>query len=90
MDDSYNKLLVAALDKWGYDSQALIWIEELAELIHRVAKRDRKINPSHDSQIAEEIADVDICLDQMKLLFPSYVEFKERKIERLRRLVNYE
>jgi len=87
--DEYTELLNRALDKWGYGTQALIWIEELSELIQVIAKRDRVINPSHDCQIADEIADVDICLDQMKNLFPEYQEIKQQKIERLRRLVKY-
>lgn len=89
MDESYKELLEEALAKWGYGTQALIWMEELAELIQVIAKRDRKINPSHDIQVADEIADVDICLDQMKLIFPGYAKIKEIKIQRLRRFVKH-
>jgi hypothetical protein len=65
----YNALLQTALDKWGLDTQVLIWIEEMSELIKALAKRNRYINPSYDSQIEDEIADVDICNDQMKMIF---------------------
>lgn len=87
LPDDYIMLLKHAMEKWGYGSQALLWIEEMSELIQSIAKRDRNINPSNDAQIAEEIADVDICLDQAKLEFPEYLDFKKQKIERLRRLV---
>ena len=87
--DEYTDLLNRALEKWGFGTQVLIWIEELSELIQRIAKRDRKINPSFDDQIADEIADVDICLDQMKILFPEYQAIKIQKVERLRRLVQH-
>lgn len=85
--DEYTDLLNRALEKWGFGSQALIWIEELSELIKVIAKRDRVVNPSFESQLLEELADVDICLDQMKILFPEYQEYKIRKVNRLRRLV---
>jgi len=85
--EEYNKLLTDAYTKWGYGTQALIWIEEMAELIQKLAKQDRKINPSFRTQIIEELADVDICLDQMKILYPDFQEIKERKIQRLKRLV---
>ena len=86
-EEEYQNLLRDAYNKWGYHSQMLIWVEEMAELIKDLVKEGRAINPSHITQKEEEIADVDICLDQMKQLFPKYIEHKKRKIERLRRLV---
>lgn len=85
--DDHRKLLTDAMHKWGVTSQKLIWIEELSELIQVIAKRDRSINPSFKGQMEDEIADVDLCLDQMKILYPNYVSKKHRKIARLRRLV---
>ena len=82
-----NEVLMKALEKWGIETQVLIWIEEMSELIKVLAKRNRLINPSYDSQIEEELADVDICLDQMKLLYPSYEEYKNQKMARLKRLI---
>ena len=81
------KLLNDAYTKWGYDSQRLIWIEEMAELIQVLAKSDRSINPAFLSQIEDEIADVDICLEQIKILYPGYKKHRARKIARLERLV---
>lgn len=85
--EAYIEMLREAIHKWGYGTQALIWIEEMAELIQSIAKLDRKINPSSGLQVAEELADVDICLDQMKLVFPEYQEFKIQKVKRLKGLV---
>ena len=85
--DPYTKLLQDALDKWGFGTQALIAIEEMAELIQALAKRDRTINPSSHEDVCRELADVDLCLDQMKLIFPEYGEYKTQAIKKLRGLV---
>ena len=83
----YKQLLQDAITKWGMPSQKLIWIEEMSELIKAIAKSERAINPSFREQIVSEIADVDICLDQMKEVYPEYEEVRKRKIARLKRLV---
>lgn len=85
--EEYRNLLLEALNKWGVPSQILIWIEEMAELTQSLCKYDRKINPSAYEQICEELADVDICLDQMKLIFTQFEEFKLQKVKRLKGLV---
>ena len=63
-------------------------IEEMAELIQALAKRDRRINPSSYNQVCLELADVDLCLDQMKLVFPEYKEYKIQAVRKLRGLVS--
>ena len=83
----YKQMLQDAITKWGMPTQRLIWIEECAEFIQRLAKVDRYINSSFRDQVAEELADVDICLDQAKEQYPEYKEHKKRKIARLKRLV---
>jgi len=88
--EEYSAMLAEAVQLWGYGTQALIWIEEMSELIKALAKQDRKINPSFREHVIEEIADVDICLDQMKILYPEYSEAKERKVARLSRFVELE
>ena len=80
-------LMKEALEKWGYASQRNIWIEELAELIVVLVKQDRYINPSFMTEILDEIADVDICMDQIKMIYPDYEKYKVRKMARLKRLV---
>lgn len=85
--EEYQNLLLEAVNTFGLPSQILIWIEEMAELTQSLCKYDRKINPSSYQQVCEEIADVDICLDQMKLLFLHYEEFKIQKVKRLKGMV---
>lgn len=60
MDDRIKKIA----DHYGIDSQLNILQEELSELIQAISKF-RRGDPSH---ILEEIADVEIMLDQVKYL----------------------
>ena len=60
MDDRIKKIA----DHYGLESQLNILQEELSELIQAVSKY-RRGDPSH---ILEEIADVEIMLDQVKYL----------------------
>lgn len=73
-----------ALEKWGADLQIVMVFEEMAELQKELSKNMRgKLNIYN---IAEEIADVEIMLEQMKLLFSienDVEEWKKAKIERL-------
>lgn len=76
-------------DHYGLESQLNILQEELAELIQAVSKY-RRGDPSH---IIEEIADVEIMLDQVKyllgnpeiprsLIYESIQGIKEDKLKR--------
>lgn len=73
-----------ALDKWGADAQILMVMEEMAELQKELCKNRR--GRENASYIAEEIADVEIMLEQMKLLFEADELVKEFKGAKLRRL----
>lgn len=74
-------ILKDAMDKWGFPSQRLIWIEELSELIQSLAKLGRNINSHSVERVEEEIADVDICLAQMKLYFPEWEGHRKIKMQ---------
>jgi len=56
----------AALDKWGADAQTAMCVEEMSELTKELCKWKR--GKDNFNEIAEEIADVEIMLEQMKLL----------------------
>lgn len=73
-----------ALDKWGAAAQILMVMEEMAELQKELCKNCR--GRENASCIAEEIADVEIMLEQMKLLFEVDELVKEFKGVKLRRL----
>lgn len=76
-----------ALARWGVRAQVMVAIEECGELIVALAKADRKVNGSTEAQIATEMADVQIMLEQLRNAFPSVarIEKGERK-RKLRRL----
>lgn len=67
MTDMERAVFQKALDAWGAEAQALCLLEEMAELQDALCKYKRGRRTVED--IAEEIADVGIMLDQMKLCF---------------------
>lgn len=74
-----------ALRKFGNLNQAVVMLEEMSELQKELCKDLR--GQTHYAAIAEEIADVEIMLEQMKLLFDnrSLVQiFRNMKVNRLR------
>lgn len=78
------EICTKALAKWGDQAQIAMVFEEMAELQKELCKhlRGKKVT----GHIAEEIADVEIMLDQMKILFDieELVEVNKRyKIARL-------
>ncbi len=75
-----------ALNTFGSEAQVMKAIEELSELIKCLAKGDRE-------GIIEEIADVEIILIQMKMLFDIDRKIwgvKKNKLERLRNIISEE
>lgn len=76
------------LDKNGWDYQYNVAMEELAELIKELSKAKR--HKGSNAKICEEIADVEICLVQIKLSIPDAQKqvdiFKRFKLERLQKL----
>ncbi|MBC8589348.1 hypothetical protein H8707_14105 [Tissierellaceae bacterium BX21] len=78
-----------ALDKWGTELQIVMVFEEVAELQKELSKCLR--GKDNRLEIAEEIADVEIMLAQMKILFgihEAVERHKEYKIKRLEERLN--
>lgn len=65
MIDKYT-IYIKALDTYGAQAQTMMCMEEMSELQKELCKHARGADNVH--QIAEEIADVRIMLDQMELL----------------------
>ena len=63
------------LNKFGNQAQYLKLIEEMAELTQAILK---------GTNVSEEIADVQIVLDQIKLLYPDWISWEQVKLKRLR------
>lgn len=80
-------ILTAALRKWGEGAQADMMLEEMAELAKAILKLRRPGNPEEVvvriEDVREEVADVQIMLDQMKIVFGDVAEIENRKLSRL-------
>lgn len=73
-----------AIEKWGYDAQILMVFEEMSELQKELCKNRRGKN--NVEQIAEEVADVEIVLAQLKMIYGisgTVRQFHEEKLMRL-------
>ncbi|MEW6044991.1 MAG: hypothetical protein AB1609_00680 [Bacillota bacterium] len=74
----------AALEQWGIVGQVVMVFEEMAELQKELTKYLR--GQRHFSRIAEEIADVEIMLLQMMILFDCADQVAEKRDQKLTRL----
>jgi len=68
-----------ALSKFGESKQEGKLIAELAELMQAILKRWN----GREHNISEEIADVQIVLNQIKLLHPDWISWEQVKLKRL-------
>lgn len=85
-----NNLYSKVLNKWGFQSQMLMTIEEMAELTKALLHDSRVLKNPKREALFEEIADVEIMLGQMKLIYGCGVtveKIKEKKLKRLKKLV---
>lgn len=62
-----NNISERAIEVWGEDSQIDVSIGEFAELIDVIIKERR--NQKNIIDVVHEIADAQICLDQLKIIF---------------------
>ena len=99
------EILQKAIEKYGFDAQMDICIEECAELIQAINKLKRSKKTIYGGKIPKnwdvknslmyfnlcgEVADVEITLEQMKIMLDKEVIelIKDRKIERLNKRMN--
>ena len=73
-----------AICHYGEEAQRLIAIEEMSELTKELCKFSR--DQSSRDKIADEVADVYICLSQIELMFRLHDTVQERMAFKLRRL----
>ena len=80
------EILQRAIDKYGKQMQMVVAMEEMAELTKELSKALR--GKPNTTSIAEEIADVEIMLGQIKIIFDceEYVhDMEDYKLKRLSR-----
>lgn len=78
IDNRFKDDLKEIADTLGYEEQSLQLIEEMAELTQAINKYRRYNNTESLLNIIEELADVSICIEQVKYLLNNKV-FKETK-----------
>ena len=74
-----------SIKHYGVDAQSTVCMEECAELIHAISKEKRG---KHDyKHLAEEIADVIICISMLQAMYhvndldiQRWIEYKEERI----------
>lgn len=80
MDKARKDILTAAVEHYGHGPQIQKTVEELSELIRALARLDDLDN------IAEEIADVRIMLDQLMIIFGNREAVQVWELRKLQRL----
>jgi len=87
VDMNEKMLYKRAIAKWGKDSQVFMMFEEIAELILSICHSRRSNKIVFKCDLISEIADVEIMLNQMKILFDiTNYEIDLQKIRKLERL----
>lgn len=76
------EILKEAINVYGAEQQENMCIEECAELIQAINKKHRGL----DSNLIEEIADVEITIEYLKLINCCAADVERKKSEKLRRL----
>lgn len=77
-------VLTEAVSTHGADAQEWVFVGEVGELLDAIA--DQKRGRATRDNIAEEIADVEIMLEQMKIIYKiegTVNHWRQRKIMRL-------
>ena len=83
-----NEVLKAAIAHYGEQMQVIVAIEELSELQKELTKFLR--GQADERHINEEMADVEIMLEQLKLMFgnrAAVTYWSHKKIDRLRKRI---
>ena len=79
--DTYSE----AVRTYGKQSQLIMAMEEMAELTKELSKNIRGVK--NTSAISEEMADVEIMLEQLKIIFGNRSEVDRVRCEKLDRLI---
>lgn len=96
MRENDRKIMHRAIDTYGRRAQCDVAIEEMAELTKALMKTRRVPDDDHAAQeharsnVIEEIADVEIMIDQLKIMYDEhYVNaVREQKLVRLESRLN--
>lgn len=82
--DFENKVLKAAIAEYGDEAQEKMLLEEMAELQKEICKNWR--GQDNIDRIAEELADVEIMIAQMKMIFGIAQQVSDYRVQKVQRL----
>lgn len=85
------RVLSDAIETFGFEKQSLVLIEEMAELTQAIVKQRRESDDFFFSNsMLEEMADVQIMLDQMHLAMSHHgvVKYNHLYSQKIRRLAD--
>ncbi|WP_313418787.1 hypothetical protein [Sphingobacterium multivorum] len=87
------QILFNAIEKWGVPAQIEMLQEEATELALAARKQLRKNDEVSLDNLAEEMADVSILMEQMTLIFPKIsskiAQYRVEKLARLERRIEF-
>lgn len=78
------EIFEAAIKRFGERSQEEMAIEECSELIQAICHKNR----GREHNIAEEIADVEIMLEQLKIINGCHGQVQEIRAAKIERLLD--
>lgn len=86
----FNSTLEKAIDTYGSLNQIDMLHEEIGELLQAINKDKRKRTLATRDNVLEEIADVEIMLEQLKIMtvgaaHSAVEQYKREKLERLKK-----
>jgi len=83
------ELYQEALILWGEGAQIAMAVEEMAELIQALTRLGRNRDDATEDKVREEIADVEIMMEQLRISFGvrAIESIKVRKLHRLERRI---
>ena len=84
-NEEMRRACTAAIETWGSDAQTLMVFEEMSELQKELCKHAR--GKDNRDNIADEIADVEIMLAQMKILHDCEADVELHRQAKLARLL---
>ena len=80
------EIYMKAIKTFGKEKQLVVAMEECSELIKELSKFIR--GKGNIKNLAEEIADVEIMIGQLLLIFNCYGAYNNQKTEKLKRLAD--
>ena len=86
MSRNDEEILYRAIEQYGSTMQLIVSMEELSELIKEISKSLR--GNHNEKAVTEEIADVEIMIMQLKILFNNQNAVEVVKAQKLKRLAD--